>query len=882
MESKIKIFNKIKLSLAAKNAISYFGLFLITISLISYIILRNSSKEIIKSSEKNLIHSSERVGLIFSKYIIDLKYDITHISQSPLLELFLDSGSNDIKSLLEKEYLSLLKSKPHFSQIRIIGLENNGKELVRVEKKDEEFVIVDISQLQEKGDREYFKNTISLPPDSIYISPIDLNKEFGEISIPYTPTIRMAYPLYVNNGVEAIVVINANISSLINSLSKLADANVRVSLLNGDGYYLSHEEQARMFEFEFGNPSSYLETFGKLPENMFEVNSSVIKIKDFLLRFEKLYYPKNDYSVYVMVSADRRLLLANYYAWRNNSLMIILGFGMLSLMIAMAIMKRQVSELKNISQTIKQFSVRLEEIELPSQRNDEIGVLAQSFNYMTKLVLENIKKLKHSKLEAETAVMEKQQFIENMSHEIRNPIHTIMGLSDLLYKNKHLPHQLKLIESIRLSTLNLQSLVNDVLDYKKVLKREITLEPSWIDLAEFMNDFIKIFVFSASLKKIELKLDIDATFRESEFYLDSARLSQLLTNLVSNAIKYTEEKGRVAISLQRQQDNEWNHEIIFNVIDNGKGIEESEILAIRNRYYTGNKDSVPRDSFGIGLSIVIALLQLHKSELKIKSQVLKGSEFYFSLKLPERTKSHRAEAKRNLNINSVLKSKRILIIEDDVQIIDLYKYHFKALFEKVSYVTKANEVKDLNFSSFDILICDYKIGNINLPNVLNNKREYLQSKSLIYIVSAVARDEIYLENLNFIHIQKPFSAKELIDRISEDMSRLLFEAPDFTSIVDDYDGNIEKIHNALTLLYDEWKLMQERSSKAFNNSDKEALSSLIHKIITSVRRLKLNDFENFLLSLENISQGDLSNEAVPFNLRMEYYLFKIKENIELL
>ena len=186
-------------SLAFKNAIVYFVLFLFGFSLLSILLLYYSSKEIIQGEERSIFQAGELVDLKIQEQISELKQDIKFLSKGPMLKHYFETRNPEILSQIESEFLALLNAKPDYDQIRFISETLNGRELIRVERKDNQSYIVADSLLQNKGNRDYYKEAIMLPKDGLYLSPIDLNREYGKISDPITPTLRAAYPVYFND-----------------------------------------------------------------------------------------------------------------------------------------------------------------------------------------------------------------------------------------------------------------------------------------------------------------------------------------------------------------------------------------------------------------------------------------------------------------------------------------------------------------------------------------------------------------------------------------------------------------------------------------------------------------------------------------------------------
>ena len=535
-----------KLSLASKNALSYFLIFVISTSLIVFFVLKNSSREILQASEQNLLHSAELVKLRLTEFVDELSYDIRYLSQNPLLLEYLQDGSNSNKELLTREYLSFIESNPNVSQLRFIGLADAGKELIRVERKLDRCTVIADSLLQSKGDRDYFVTTTQLPEDSIYISEIDLNKEFGVISLPYTPTLRMAYPIYFSGKLKGIVIINSDLNPLYNEIQAIAGSNSYLSLVNSKSHYVLHQDTLKAFSFEFGRDSDFIDDFGAEPERLHSMHQGeVFRNGDFLYSIANAYFPRPGYGIYILLSADRNVLLQGYFKWRRSIFLVVLILSLFSLLFSLILLRRQVGELNSITEQIDMFSSSLRPTRLPDQRNDEIGVLARSFNRMSEVINSNIDELRAEKERAEKAVREKQEFLENMSHEIRNPIQNILGVSEILSKNDILPHQVSLIDSIRLSTTYLESLSNDILDYKRIVDGHVQLNQDWVDIHKQTQSFKNLFAYAAMIKGIDFSVETDKGLEQKLYYYDNTRLNQVLTNLIINAIKFTPSKGAV-------------------------------------------------------------------------------------------------------------------------------------------------------------------------------------------------------------------------------------------------------------------------------------------------------------------------------------------------
>ncbi|MBK8451242.1 MAG: cache domain-containing protein [Saprospiraceae bacterium] len=210
-----------RISITVKNAIVYFFLLAFTSLVLGYSIYRISSNKILENATLSLNHNNESVVTQFNTFLEDIRRDIWFLSENPFLYAFLTNRNDqELKNNLSKELLSLLAIKKHYFQIRLIGLDQKGKEIIRAEKFIDSIGLVDNLHLQEKGERDYFRETIQLPKDSLYFSEINLNQEYGKIIMPMVPTMRVAKPIFQNDKIFGILIINIDLSYVFNELKK--------------------------------------------------------------------------------------------------------------------------------------------------------------------------------------------------------------------------------------------------------------------------------------------------------------------------------------------------------------------------------------------------------------------------------------------------------------------------------------------------------------------------------------------------------------------------------------------------------------------------------------------------------------------------------------
>ncbi len=241
--------------------------------------------------------------------------------------------------------------------------------------------------------------------------------------------------------------------------------------------------------------------------------------------------------------------------------------------------------------------------------------------------------LKLAKAQAEEAAHAKEEFLAHMSHEIRTPLNAVVGLSSLLLQQKPTHQQLENLQALKFSAENLMVLVNDILDFSKMQAGKVAVEETKVNLAELINSLQKAHQPRAADLGNELHFHIDESIPKT-VYTDQLKLSQILHNLISNAVKFTRD-GKITLEVNslRKEDIRW---ITFSVADTGIGITQDKLSLIFDAFSRANNATV-RDygGIGLGLSITKSLLELMDSHIEVKSEPGKGSRFSFTLALHE-------------------------------------------------------------------------------------------------------------------------------------------------------------------------------------------------------------------------------------------------------
>lgn len=380
--------------------------------------------------------------------------------------------------------------------------------------------------------------------------------------------------------------------------------------------------------------------------------------------------------------------------------------------------------------------------------------------------IRNMIRIEEARIIAEKSAKAKTTFLSNMSHEIRTPLNVILGLSELFNRKDFTGSEKEYenIEAIRFSTENLLMIVNDILDFSKIEAGKLNVQKVDFNFTELISNLQKGFKIKAEEKGLDFYMNITNSVPK---YIvgDQYRLSQILNNLIGNAIKFTQ-KGFVSVKITGKELENGSIQLYFTIEDSGYGIPKENINHIFESFYQMHYDEEKPEGTGLGLSITKELVSLLGGNLTVKSEANTGTAFQFDLNYTVSDLSD-AELQGIQNINHNLRHKRILVAEDN----KLNQLFIKQLLKKWDAETTVVEngqeaVEVVKTNDFDLILMDIQMPVLDGLEATAAIRALDTNKRNVPIVACSAdvfpesRQKAEEAGVNY-YITKPINAKSI-------------------------------------------------------------------------------------------------------------------------
>lgn len=543
----------------------------------------------------------------------------------------------------------------------------------------------------------------------------------------------------------------------------------------GSGIYKSTNANKR-----FGTPYAYFFIVRVLNDSFFN-KLNVLTYSKFQISQIPYFENDSEISVEIEMQDENKAKLGTFLFLRNyNNNFIILNkiiytitlLSFLNMLIYFLFIKKWVNNPLNLIQKILEDN-NTKAINSLVKYSGEFGYIGKLF----KNNKEHEKQLKKAKLKAEENDKLKSVFLANLSHEIRTPMNAILGFTNLLKNEKLSPEDIKeYLETIEKSGNNLVLIINDLIEMSKIDAKQIIPNYTSVDLNKCLDEIHETLKITIPSKK-KIAFVFKKLKKNNNVYvkIDETKVKQILVNLLTNAIKYTD-KGEISFGFEIVSEQ---NEIQFFVKDTGYGISDEDQALIFDRFKRIDNDYTTKSSgLGLGLSITKAYLDMMHGSIRLKSSIGNGSTFYFSIPLEFANKKPKDKNIETFSVIStqITSQKRILVAEDD-EINYLLLTKMLTPYNNLEIVRAKNGQEAVNIfandNSFDLIFLDIKMPIMNGFEAFEHIKKTNTSIPIIAQTAFSSNDDIEIINKTGFtdYILKPINRETLFDLINKYLNK---------------------------------------------------------------------------------------------------------------
>lgn len=478
-----------------------------------------------------------------------------------------------------------------------------------------------------------------------------------------------------------------------------------------------------------------------------------------------------------------------------------------------------------------------------------------------------IRALGKAKTAAEKASEIKEQFLANMSHEIRTPVNAVIGFTGLLEKTELKEKQAQYVSHIKTSGHNLLNIINDILDLSKIESGRILLTKNPFRLKELCYQLEMMFYHQLMQKKISFSCTIDKNV-PAVIMGDKEKLNQILMNLVSNAIKFTDQ-GEIAVTVAvlKQQDNKLL--LQFAVKDTGIGIKQDQLLSIFERFEQAEAGANRKYAgTGLGLSIVKSLVEMQGGTVIAKSQYGHGAEFIFDISFDMATVSVLANDEqltgtvKRSSAFSLPAGLRLLVAEDNIMNQRLLQYIFDSWNLAFEFAENGKEcIAKLKHEHFDLVLMDIQMPQMDGYQATTIIRQQLQKTLPIIAMTANVLPGEREKCINIgmsDYLAKPINEETLYEVIERNLSinsnRAANEIVDMDYLNQTFAGNKIFIQKMVDEFHKQFPKEIAALTQAANEKSISLIRSKSHHLKTTLSTV--NNNSSLLAKLEQMESAE--------------------------
>ncbi|CAL2106471.1 Hybrid sensor histidine kinase/response regulator [Tenacibaculum sp. 190524A02b] len=530
-------------------------------------------------------------------------------------------------------------------------------------------------------------------------------------------------------------------------------------------------------------------------------------------------------------------------------------------------------------------------------RSKNIIFLGSGFSFIivvffSFIILNDFWKSQHFRVELENAnektsslLKSREQLISMVGHDLRTPLSTVIGYSELLQNATVNTKEKNYITHIQNASVYMRRLVGDLLELSKLENGEISIESVPFDLEKLLNEVVVKAKDLISNKPITIVFIHDKTIN-TNIISDPFRLKQILYNLVTNACKFTE-KGTVTLKSNLVNTKE-GKKLKIEVIDTGVGISESEQKRVFKAFTQVGTNIDGEKGFGLGLTISNILARLLGGALTLKSSLGKGSSFILSI--PVNLSNRSLKEKRRSNVESVTYNLRAIVVEDDIVMGKLLKQLLNSLGIEVFLFSNAQAaLESISGILYDFVLTDIQLPRMNGVHFMEvlKKEDFYNGQPVIAMTgrASLVKSE-YIKNGFSEVLFKPFHPDELeqiiqhffyeiIKMKGEKLNGYKAKGFDISSLETFLNYDELAVKNTLTLFLKDSKNNFLKLEKAKNNNDLSNFKAINHKMLPMFRQLNVIKIVLFMEKFE-IAKKVNDSLFLDFKKELDIFIFELE------
>ena len=503
--------------------------------------------------------------------------------------------------------------------------------------------------------------------------------------------------------------------------------------------------------------------------------------------------------------------------------------------------------------------------------------------------------LEEAKDFAESLLASREQFMAAITHDLRSPLTTVMGYTDLIQKTELNEKQKHYLNQIQKSSEFILRLVNDLLDLSKLEAGKMLIENLSFNPKKLIHDTVNNIIPAVKNKDVDISIEISED-TNVQIQSDPFRIKQILANLISNAWKFTEE-GEIVIAAALKNQSGENHILEIKVKDSGIGISKEMQENIFEEFSQENSSIEKRfGGSGLGLAITKRLSQLLNGEIKLESEQGKGSEFTILIpvvKLSETREDSEREQEKKMATETIVHDAsglRALIIDDEPGQLSLTVEVAKSMgFDIETAENGKSGLDKLNSDNYDIVLTDIQMPILDGFKLIESIRSNEDHKEIPVIALSGRTDiekAVYTRSGFNNKLLKPYKPEELKQNIADllhleykkkknsvkiDNDRLKSDNYDLTDIYE-FSGQDDDAMQTIIQAFLEGAHQSLRELKAaYEKKDEDKLGKLAHRMLPMLRQMKANEVILILMKLESreeVSQPEFDHFEVKINRLM--------------